>query len=67
MRNEFKKKTQIELEVIVQESPPNSGLCQRAKQEIDRRNFWKKDIISWVSLIFGALALVLHILKYING
>lgn len=57
----------VDLDIIIRESPPDSGIYQRAKQEIDRRIFWKKDIVSWVSLLFGASALILHIIKYING
>ena len=67
MGNGFKNKSEQELNVIIQTLPADSGLYQKASQELNRRNFWKKDIISWLSLIFGASALLLHLLKYIKG
>lgn len=67
MRKEFSSKSVEELEVILQKSPPDSGIYQAAKRELERRRFWKKDIISWVSLIFSAAALILHFLKYSKG
>lgn len=67
MGQAFKKKSDQELDVIIQEMPPNSGTYQAARSEINRRTFWKRDVISWVSLLFGGSSLIIHLLKYING
>jgi|GEM_PF-2725077 hypothetical protein len=61
----MRDKTIEELENIAVQTEPTSPLYIAAKKELRRRDFWKKDVIPWISLFFSAIALLLHFLNYI--
>ncbi len=67
IREGFSKKSIRELDVIIQKSPPESGIYQKAKKELRRREFWRKDIISWVALLISIIALYLQLFKSNGG
>lgn len=64
MKNKFDTYSDEELAKIIQIHPENSEAFLLAKltieKRIDRKQFWRKDIISWVALILSICSLLLN-------
>jgi len=66
MSNSFKNKTIDELLLIISQTPNNAGMFVEAQKELKRREFWRKDLISWAALLISLISMLIHMVKYIQ-
>jgi len=63
MKNKFKNLPMEYLKKIIRDQPEDSEARLFAQLELERRQFWKGNIISWIALAISFASLILSAYK----